>query len=269
MPATPRLDFDRAPVTTLLAAVAASIEAACLLSELPGDSDLRIDLYNNALGILPRLWTGELWRPFTSSLMHGGLIHAAFNIYWLLVFGPVLEERFGSWRFAGTVVLLGYLSMMPEYVIGSYDLAEPIMIVGLSGLVYGLFGLLWMGRRWNPEFHDACDEQTAQVLLVWFFLCIGLTYARILNVANIAHGAGFGFGVLYAAAIWSPRHAERWRVAAVAASLVVLATLVACPGHNGYEHVRRGGRLWWQRVTRTVALETEDRSPADRSPAGI
>ena len=120
------------------------------------------------------------------------------------------------------------------------------MIVGLSGIVYGLFGLLWMGRRWHPSMNAVCDPQTSQILLGWFFVCIVLTYANIMPVANIAHGAGFGFGVLYAGALWSPRRRTLWLAAAGILTLLVLATLVACPGHAGFEHVRWTGRLWWR-----------------------
>jgi membrane associated rhomboid family serine protease len=244
MPAFPQLDFNRTPATLLVAAVATALEIAFLLDDVQ-EGTRRLDMYNSLLGILPRLWAGELWRPFTSTLMHAGLLHAAFNLYWLLLFGIALELRLGSYRMLGLMVLLGYVSMMPEYCVGSYRREEPVMIVGLSGIVYGLFGLLWMGRRWHPEMYVVCDRHTAQLLLGWFFLCIFLTYANILPVANIAHGAGFGFGVLYAHALWSPRHRRKWFVATCLITVLVLATLLACPGHVGFEHVRRTGRLWW------------------------
>ena len=121
------------------------------------------------------------------------------------------------------------------------------MIVGLSGVVYGLFGILFIGRRWRPELAAVCTPQTAQILLIWFFLCIVLTAVGAMLVANIAHGAGFLFGVLYGQAAFSPRHRIRWIALAAVASLLVLATLIACPGHSGYEHVKDDGRLWWSR----------------------
>ncbi len=241
----PQLDFHRTPATLLVAAAAAALEIVFLLDDMQ-DGTRRLDMYNELLGILPRLWAGELWRPFTTSLMHAGLLHAAFNVYWLLLFGITLELRLGSYRMLGLLVLLGYVSMMPEYCISSYRREQPIMIVGLSGIVYGLFGLLWMGRRWHTDMYAVCDRHTSQILLGWFFLCILLTYANILPVANIAHGAGFGFGVLYARALWSPRHRGWWLAAAVTASVLVLATLLGCPGHAGFEHVHQAGRLWWR-----------------------
>ncbi len=239
----PQLDFNRTPATLLVAAAAAALEIVFLFDDMQGGAR-RVQMYHEFLGILPRLWTGELWRPFTSTLLHAGLLHAGFNLYLLMLFGIALELRLGSYRMLGLIVLLGYVSMMPEYCISSYY--HDRGAVGLSGIGYGLFGLLWMGRRWHTDMYAVCDRQMSQLLVGWFFLCIVLTYARILPVANIAHGAGFGFGVLYARALWSPRHRAWWLAAAIVLTTLVLATLIAVPGHAGFEQVRRAGRLWWQ-----------------------
>lgn len=242
---TPEIDFRRTPVTLVLAAVVVALELVCTFDELrrPGDSTLRLDYYNNYLGILGYIWTGELWRPFTSSLMHGNLIHAGFNVYWLVVFGPALEHRFGSHLMFGVIFLLGYVPMLAEYVIGSYSRDRPVMIVGLSGIMYGLFGILWIGRRWRPELRLVCDENTVRILGGWFVLCILLTYLDIMPVANIAHGFGFGFGVLYGLVAFDVRRRRRWLLLAGAATGLVLSTLVACPGHRAYERAKRLRRL--------------------------
>jgi rhomboid protease GluP len=233
MAARPEFNFQRTPVTLILMGVAVALELAFQLQP-----DLRVDFYNDWLGLLPRMWSGEPWRPFTSSLMHGGFIHAAFNVYWLAVFGQTLEIRFGSWRTLGLIVLLAYVSMLPEYVIGSYHRQQPIMIVGLSGVIYCLFGVVLVGRRWEPRFHMVCDEQTVQLLIGWFFLCIVLTHLGAMSVANIAHGAGFLFGVLYGLAIFDARRRAWWLVLAMLLTSIVLSTLIACPGHAGYEQTR-------------------------------
>lgn len=242
----PEINFRRTPVTLSIMAVAVALELACSLDDLQGGGR-RLACYNDYLGILPRIWAGQLWRPFSSTLMHGDLLHAGFNVYWLLIFGSALENCLGSHRTLGLIVLLGYVSMMPEYVIGSFNREEPLMIVGLSGVVYGMFGLVWIGRRWRPELNAVCSTQTAQILIGWFFFCILLTYTGHMMVANIAHGAGFIFGVLYGQAVFSRHRRRQWIILAVVVSLLVLSTLVACPGHFGYEHVKAGGRLWWSR----------------------
>lgn len=179
----PELDFRRTPVTLILAAVAVALEVVCSL-----DEPRRLHYYNAAFGILPSIWSGQLWRPFTTALMHGSLVHAAFNVLVFVTFGPPLESRFGSFRFLGLVVLLGYLSMLPQFLVSTYDGGPLPMIVGLSGILYGLFGILLVGRRWHLDLAMVCDASTVKFLIVWFFLCILLSYTGLLPVANTAHG---------------------------------------------------------------------------------
>jgi len=207
--------------------------------------EARNDYYDRWLGIWWPLWAGELWRPFTSSLMHINLIHLAFNGFWLAVFGPVLEERFGSWRTFGLIVLLAYVSGLPGYIADGYLGEKPHGSVGFSGVGYGLFGLILSGRRYVPKWWAVCDQQTVNLFIGWFFFCVFLTLADAMPVDNVAHGAGFVFGVLYGQAIFDRIHRAQWVSLATVLTLAVLATMVACPGHVHYEYVRRIGRTFF------------------------
>jgi membrane associated rhomboid family serine protease len=236
MVAPPEINFKRTPVTLIIAAVAVALEIVCLLNE-----DRRDYYYMDAkLGILSTMWTGRLWQPFTTTLLHGNLLHAAFNVYWLVTFGWALEHRFGSGRFLGLVVLLAYVSILPQFVISNYNqpVDQQIAVVGLSGVIYGLFGILLVGRKWHRELEQVCDARTVQILLIWFVLCILLTQARLLPVANVAHGSGLLFGIVYGLVAFDRGRRLQWAVLATVATLLVLATLVYCPGHKGYEHSR-------------------------------
>jgi membrane associated rhomboid family serine protease len=230
----PSPDFRRTPVTMTLAGVMIAMQIAFTIKPIAWEH-----YYNAYFGLLPYIWLGELWRPLTSSLMHGGILHAAFNTYWLVWFGVVLEPKLGSVKFFGLIILLSYMSMMPEYVVTGFGAEEPIAIVGFSGVVYGLFGLCWVGRRFDRDLYQCCDDQVAQLLIGWFFICIVITWAGIISVANIAHGAGWLFGWLYGQAIFNPlRKKPIWLILAVVASLIVLSSLIACPGHAGFEQAR-------------------------------
>ena len=146
LPGVP-LDFRRTPVTLILTATAAALELVCQF-----DPDRR-ELYLNEfkLGIWWQIWIGEIWRPFTCTLLHGDLLHAAFNIYWALTLGAVLEVWMGPALFLGLFALLAYVSSLAEFVWSNYDQLGS-GLVGMSGVVYGLLGFLWAGSRWRPVF---------------------------------------------------------------------------------------------------------------------
>src|SRR5580658_4847648 len=50
----------------------------------------------------------EVWRAFSSTLPHVSLLHLGFNLYWLWVFGTVLERVYGPWRVAAIYLLLAF-----------------------------------------------------------------------------------------------------------------------------------------------------------------
>lgn len=140
---------------------------------------------------------GELWRLVTSMLPHAGVLHLAFNVYWLWVFGTLIEEVFGHLKTAALILLFAVGSGAWEFAIASGG-------IGLSGVGYGLFGLLWMLSRYDQRFSDAIDARTVQLFIGWFFFCIVATLINVMPVANIAHGTGAVLGILIGLAIARP-----------------------------------------------------------------
>ena len=69
------------------------------------------------------------------------------------------------------------------------------MFGGMSGVVYGLFGYLWIKVIVDPAAGLAMPSSTVFWLLGWFFLCMT---ARVGPVANVAHAVGLGVGMLAA-----------------------------------------------------------------------
>src|SRR3954454_17270038 len=85
-----------------------------------------------------RVWErGEFWRALTSALPHVGWFHLGFNLYWFWVFGTLLERTFGQARFVAMILLLAFVSALAEFSLLSGG-------VGLSGVGYGFWGLLWV-----------------------------------------------------------------------------------------------------------------------------
>ena len=131
---------------------------------------------------------GQAWRLLTATLPHVGLWHLLFNCYWTWAFGTLLEGAWGPLATAGTFALLGAGSMAAEFAVLDGG-------VGLSGVGYGLFGLLWVLGRRDVRFAGAVDRWTAFTFLAWFVGCIVATYAGVTAVANVAHGAGLVLGL--------------------------------------------------------------------------
>ncbi len=130
---------------------------------------------------------GQVWRLVTPVLLHGGFFHLLFNLYWMFYFGSQLEPRMGKLRF---VMLLLLTAIVPNVLQAS--IVGPNFL-GISGVVYGLFGYM-LARRIDGYM---LSDFTIAILLV--FLVLDFTPARMTesNIAVWAHGGGFITGVVF------------------------------------------------------------------------
>jgi membrane associated rhomboid family serine protease len=167
--------------------------------------------------ILPIAFRREPWRLFLSIFPHIGFFHLVFNVYWLWVLGTVLEEVFGHAKTAALIVLFAVVSMAAEYAIFQGG-------VGLSGVNYGLVGLLWVLARRDRRFADAMDQRTVNLMVAWFFICIALTVTSVQPVANVAHGVGAVLGLLVGVILVEKRAAYR-ALAGLGLAAIVASTL--------------------------------------------
>lgn len=154
--------------------------------------------------VSPLAFRGEPFRLVLSALPHAldlgrfDVFHLPMNLYWLWVFGTLVEEVFGHVKALALVIVLAAGSAAAEYALFRGG-------IGLSGVGYGLFALTWyLGRR-DRRFQGGVDARTTRLMVVWFFLCIIATATNMWAVANVAHGMGALLGLLIAAAIAAPR----------------------------------------------------------------
>lgn len=81
--------------------------------------------------------TGEDWRLFSSMFLHYGIMHLAMNLFFLGIFGRMLEEAAGpTWLIVLFVAfgLSGSIASHLQYANG--------VSAGASGAIYGLAGIL-------------------------------------------------------------------------------------------------------------------------------
>jgi GlpG protein len=142
---------------------------------------------------------GEVWRVITPIFVHFGWLHLLFNMYWLYIFGIRIEARYGAWRMGLLVLAIAAISNVLQYEFGGHN----ANFGGMSGVVYGLFGFVWMKAKYFPATGLYIHPQTVMFLLVWLVLCYAGSMEQFAgwlpslgNVANTAHSAGLGVGVV-------------------------------------------------------------------------
>ena len=137
---------------------------------------------------------GEVWRLITPIFLHFNIIHLVFDMWALKVLGTLIEERRGTKTMAVLVFLSALASNVGQYV---YNLhfANPFQpFGGMSGVVYALFGYVWMKGRHEPEQGMILHPKSIQTMLIWLVLCMtGL----LGPIANAAHVFGLVMGVLF------------------------------------------------------------------------
>lgn len=137
---------------------------------------------------LPEISQGEFWRLFTPVLVHGGWVHLLFNMMWLLDLGSMIEGRQSTGRMGLLVVVIAVGSNLGEFL-----LFGPFF-GGMSGVVYGLLGYVWMKSKFDPSSGLFLHPHTVAMMLIWFVLCL---IGVIPNIANGAHAVGLALGVLW------------------------------------------------------------------------
>jgi len=83
----------------------------------------------------PAVADGDWWRLITSAFLHGGLLHIAFNMYFLWFVGAPVEEALGRGRFLLIYLVSGLAGSAGALV---YTPTSPT--VGASGAIFGILG---------------------------------------------------------------------------------------------------------------------------------
>lgn len=156
------------------------------------------DVWMFSQPLLEVLRAGQVWRLFTPMFIHFGFIHLLFNMWWLKDLGGLIEQRHGSAYLLILVLVAESTSGVAQYLVSG-----PLH-GGMSGVIYALFGFLWMRGKFDPHYGMTLNPQVVFVLVAWFFICLT---GVIGPIANTSHGGGLVVGMLwgYASAILAAR----------------------------------------------------------------
>lgn len=133
---------------------------------------------------------------FTSTFVHVDLVALAFNVLVLSRLGAPFERTVGPAACAAVYVAAAILASLAELAaVGSTG-------IGISGVVYALFGMLWRARGRDPRLDAALPRPAVAVLLVVLFGGIALHLLGGQYIGNAAHVAGLAAGAAVPPGWW-------------------------------------------------------------------
>jgi len=160
------------------------------------------------------------WRLLTSSFIHHNLFHYFANLFWLCLFGWMIEPNYGSAKTLG--ILLGAMVAGPVLNIT----VAHVWTIGFSDGVCGLFGFsLIVNRRvpwWTTLTHRPIHAffiaALAMPFLPFFSHLVGFGTAHLAHLGGILYGLAFGITFLLL-----PRE-TKWRWVVIALPFVLFAS---------------------------------------------
>jgi GlpG protein len=153
---------------------------------------------------LRQIARGQVWRLVTPIFLHFGIWHLVFDMVMLYQLGGAVEGRRGGWRLLLFVLAIAVPSNLAEYYLGhmkwdsgGVELQPWPFFGGMSGVVYGLLGYVWMKTRYEPDLGLHVQPSAVLWLMLWFFLCWSPEFQKLVGpVANMAHAGGLVAGLL-------------------------------------------------------------------------
>lgn len=133
--------------------------------------------------------SGEIWRLLTPVFIHMNILHILFNMMWLATLGSTIEARQSRALLLRLVIVLGIGSNLVQFI----ATGRP-SFGGMSGVVYGLLGYMWIRGKLDPSSGLRLDSYTLITSIIWFFFCFTDWVGPI---ANGAHAGGLGLGMVW------------------------------------------------------------------------
>ena len=122
--------------------------------------------------------------------MHGSLMHVVMNLFWWWLLASKFERTFGT----SSLILLFVVSSLASNV--AQLMYNGPNFLGLSGVVYALFGFTWWISWLRPNWGLFLPKGIIVFMLIW--LVLGYADIFWVSFANEAHTFGLISGCLLA-----------------------------------------------------------------------
>ena len=148
-------------------------------------------LYSETSDPLISIKQGEAWRVVSSMFLHFDSLHLAYNIVWLFFLGSALERLEGSLGIL-KIVVFAHIAGLCAQVFLPTQLPLPIplngnpLLLGSSGVVYGLFGYLWLRPKFDRRYPLFLVHSNLLLMIGWLIFCLTPMAQPFANGAQIA-----------------------------------------------------------------------------------
>lgn len=254
------LEKFKTPVTDLITFIAIinTVRQYLLLKEYNYESWE----YWNLLGYFSntQIWDGAYWAYLTTQFVHADIAHLLFNLYWIWYFGSQLERGLKKYEFLLLLLIFSITSSGLEFLIKA-DTG-----IGISGVVSGMFGYLYINHKKNDYFKLPVSRSL--IMLGWLIISTYLTIKELYIVAIYAHFGGFVAGVLCAYIL--PKSTNKIYYYASKVTLVLLLLISVMPmfynpisyewhGYYAYKQEENGKlELALKHYNKAIELNPED-----------
>ncbi len=128
------------------------------------------------------------WRFFTTTFLHGGILHFLFNALWAIRLGIPFEARYGNRASLYFMAAVIPITVMVTVMFGNAT-------IGLSGWGFGLGGWMLVARNYDERLRCSISDESMGTLVVWFGLGFVFSWLNVLPIDNVAHTAGAMLGI--------------------------------------------------------------------------
>jgi GlpG protein len=137
---------------------------------------------------------GEWWRLLTPALLHFGFLHIAFNLLWWWELGGLVEKHQSPARLLALTFVIALVSNAAQFLVYGPNFG------GLSAVVYGLLGYLWLYPVIDPRVPFRLRGAIVAFMLGWLALgytgipdaVLGISISNHGHLAGLLVGGGLG-----------------------------------------------------------------------------
>jgi membrane associated rhomboid family serine protease len=186
---------DPARMTRVVQALIAINVAVAFIGATVVQGSVLQSLFAFRQGPISETW----WSAFTYMFLHAGLLHLGFNMYTLWMFGPRLEQLWGSRSFALFYLWCGIGGAVAHAIFGGLN-----PMIGASAAIYGV--MVAYAMHWPKDeiyFFGVLPMRVMTMVAIFVALDLLRGVTGGTGVAYFAHVGGALFGFLY---LKKPQH---------------------------------------------------------------